>query len=291
MTTVYPLEDMCLYGNAPALLTPNSIRKLGLVENREWGEAYRLNNYSYGAKVIKLLPGHMSSVHSHNRKQEVFLCLKGLVYMRIFDLDKETRDGFLRAGDAVYIPNRCKHQFMALEDSVLIEGSTGHTEEDTERYGTKSREASSHEVEDVTAKKKAGINRLDLLRHDTQHPKVWGGEDWLYQGRFWVKYLHLNEGAESSLHEHHGKDETFYVADGVAEIHAESPQGIYRGSLTREQALVIPPRTVHIFRAVKNATIIEISSPHSEGDVFRHTESRLLTPDEVRMLNIRYRSK
>ena len=58
-------------------------------------------------------------------KDETFHLEKGLVWL---ELDGEGR--VLRPGETVHIPPRTPHRFSGLEESVILEFSTRHEDED-----------------------------------------------------------------------------------------------------------------------------------------------------------------
>jgi len=61
-------------------------------------------------------------------KDETFHLEKGLVWL---ELDGQGR--LLRPGDTVHIPPRTPHRFSGLEESVILEFSTRHEDEDCVR--------------------------------------------------------------------------------------------------------------------------------------------------------------
>lgn len=119
-----------------------------------WGEERILvNEPEYCAKVLVLKKGAGSSWHRHPRKKETFLCLKGLVRLKVEALAeveasaeveglKITSYSWIMVPDAPGITIRSGqwHQFHGLEDSEILEVSTHDDPTDCERrtqsYGT-----------------------------------------------------------------------------------------------------------------------------------------------------------
>lgn len=103
-------------------------------EKKEWGEEQWIVNKEYCGKKLVLQKNRRCSLHKHEKKDEVFYILSGLVRMEIGD---ETFT--LRPGDFVHISAGAYHRFTGLEDSEIIEFSTNHREDDSYR-----KESSGH---------------------------------------------------------------------------------------------------------------------------------------------------
>ena len=85
-------------------------------------------NKEYCGKKLVLQKNRRCSLHKHEKKDEVFYLLSGLVTMEIGD------DTFtLRPGDFVHIPAGAYHRFTGLKDSEIMEFSTNHQEDDSYR--------------------------------------------------------------------------------------------------------------------------------------------------------------
>jgi mannose-6-phosphate isomerase-like protein (cupin superfamily) len=98
------------------------------VVGKEWGEEHWIVNRAYCGKKLLLKRGFRCSVHRHPVKDETFHLEKGLVWL---ELDGKGR--LLRPGDTVHIPPRTPHRFSGLEESVILEFSTHHEDEDCVR--------------------------------------------------------------------------------------------------------------------------------------------------------------
>jgi D-lyxose ketol-isomerase len=109
-----------------------------------WGsEEWITNNDKYCGKLLAVNKGWQSSLHFHPVKHETFLALVGCVWLEYipdsttaFPYGTTTERVLLRgwARDAVEIPPRTPHRFKAeIEDALVVEFSTTHSEEDVVR--------------------------------------------------------------------------------------------------------------------------------------------------------------
>ena len=100
-----------------------------------WGkELWICNTKLYCGKILELSKGYQCSVHRHLKKDETFYILAGEVWLELGDATLHLRSGY-----AVRVKPRKWHRFTGLKNSKIIEFSTQHFDEDTERK-TKSRE-------------------------------------------------------------------------------------------------------------------------------------------------------
>jgi len=106
--------------------------------------------------------------------------------------------------------------------------------------------------------------------------KLWGREWWHHNsGGYCMKTLQLRVGAQSSLHYHALKRETFLCIKGIVDLEI----GDARMLLHPQQSVTLEPGVAHRFRAVTaKATVIEASTEHDDADVYRIEESRLTEP-------------
>jgi len=104
--------------------------------------------------------------------------------------------------------------------------------------------------------------------------KLWGTELWHHNNTdYCMKTLVLHHGAQSSLHYHKVKRETFLVTDGSVLL----SYGCASWIMQRGDSVTIEPGVVHRFRALcSEATVIEASTTHSDDDVVRLEPSKLL---------------
>ena len=100
--------------------------------------------------------------------------------------------------------------------------------------------------------------------------KPWGHE--LIYGltdRYCGKLLFVRAGEELSLQFHREKDETMYVQEGRVELEIGEPGRLPESEVVGAgRAFRIPPGTVHRVRALDDAVILEVSTPHLD-DVVR----------------------
>lgn len=94
-----------------------------------WGEEEVIvNNPMYCGKLLKIRKGAKSSLHYHKEKHETFYVLSGGVTL---EMDHYSVNLY-PAQSAVIAPD-CAHRFEGLEDSVIIEFSTHHSDDDVVR--------------------------------------------------------------------------------------------------------------------------------------------------------------
>ncbi len=117
------------------------VESLQTVE-KVWGaEKWLENNDKYCCKQLSIHKGFQCSLHYHKLKDEMFFLTKGHVRLELGD-----EIIFLREGNFVRVPIGVPHRFRGLEDSIIIEVSTHHDEEDSYRIkGEESRKVKSHE--------------------------------------------------------------------------------------------------------------------------------------------------
>ena len=102
--------------------------------------------------------------------------------------------------------------------------------------------------------------------------KVWGEELVLVNSdKYCSKLLILDRDAKSSYHYHKTKTETFMSIEGYARLVIEGKEYLL-APFTR--AKTIEPGERHSFEGITEAVILEVSTPHSDADVIRLTESK-----------------
>ena len=100
---------------------------------KEWGyEKWFTNTPEYCTKELGLKKGKRCSLHSHKNKDETFYVAKGKILMEV-ETKQGIKEEILSVGDVVRITPLIKHRFSGLSDSVIIESSTHHEEEDSYR--------------------------------------------------------------------------------------------------------------------------------------------------------------
>jgi len=103
--------------------------------------------------------------------------------------------------------------------------------------------------------------------------KAWGGELWIVNcPEYCGKLLYLDKGAESSIHYHMKKQETFFCLAGLVSLTLN--KGIGHPDITRKlhpfgRPVTIKPEQRHSFLGLENSTILEVSTHHNDKDVHR----------------------
>ena len=101
--------------------------------------------------------------------------------------------------------------------------------------------------------------------------KVWGEEIWLVNSdKYCGKYLLFDAGAQSSYHYHPVKEETFVTMEGLGTLIIEGKS--YRLAPFARPKTILPGEK-HMVKAITDLILIEISTPHSDDDVVRLTQS------------------
>jgi len=96
---------------------------------KEWGsEVWMVNNELYCGKKLMLIKGKRVSLHKHKNKDETFYIESGRLLMEL-----EGKVFIMVKGDVVRIKPGMLHRYTGLEDSMIIEISTHHEDEDTYR--------------------------------------------------------------------------------------------------------------------------------------------------------------
>lgn len=104
-------------------------------------------------------------------------------------------------------------------------------------------------------------------------PKKWGQEVVLINCSLYCgKLLMLVKGCTSSYHYHKKKQETFFCTNGEVALTIDG-RDYMLSPFSRPKTIM--PNQKHKFYAITNATILEVSTAHSDNDVFRLTESQL----------------
>ena len=95
-----------------------------------WGkEIWVANEPEYCGKLLHIRQGACSSLHYHKVKKETFYCLSGAVMLEVGEamltLSPDT--------EPIIILPTVAHSFEGLIDSILLEVSTHHDDEDVVR--------------------------------------------------------------------------------------------------------------------------------------------------------------
>ena|ERR1035437_1438057 len=103
--------------------------------------------------------------------------------------------------------------------------------------------------------------------------KVWGSETWIVNSQLYCgKIMRLNEGMQCSLHHHKIKDETFYILKGRVLFE----HGDRKFVMTAGDVVHVAPGVEHRFAGLADSVMIEVSTPHSDDDVYRAQASRAM---------------
>lgn len=107
------------------------------VHPKGWGEeVWIINTDKYCGKLLRFNKGASFSDHFHLKKDEAWYVLQGTLELRHYDLSTAERiTTILKVGDVVHVPSAAPHQLTAMEDSIVIEVSTTHDENDSYRIG------------------------------------------------------------------------------------------------------------------------------------------------------------
>ena len=110
---------------------------------KRWGyEIWIVNNERYCGKKLFIRQGKWCSYHHHKVKDEVLYIESGRIWMNVSD---EVDPKWIYAidmtpGYAFHVKPDQKHQMHAVEDTIIVEFSTQHFDEDSyreEKLGTK----------------------------------------------------------------------------------------------------------------------------------------------------------
>jgi len=112
--------------------------------------------------------------------------------------------------------------------------------------------------------------------------KKWGEEHWFVNEKeYCMKHLIVWRGFTSSLHYHKIKKETFIVKKGECVLEVRTAHKNNEYEMKTGDSVVLLPGQVHRFSVPKNSSsttcvLIEVSTHHSDDDVERLEESKLL---------------
>ncbi len=112
---------------------------------------------------------------------------------------------------------------------------------------------------------------LDRFENDVRRvDKPWGHEIvYALTDRYCGKVLFIRAGEELSLQFHKAKDEVIYVHEGRIELEVGEPGGrVDREVVGPGRAFRLAPGTVHRWRALEDAVVLEASTPEVD-DVVR----------------------
>ena len=103
-------------------------------------------------------------------------------------------------------------------------------------------------------------------------PKVWGTEVWLLNTpKYCAKLLHILKGAESSIHLHPIKEESFVCVEGQVALMIDGKDYML-SEFSRPKTIF--PKQKHQFIGITDALLLEVSTHHDDKDVIRFSESK-----------------
>jgi mannose-6-phosphate isomerase-like protein (cupin superfamily) len=111
------------------LIKPNDMNYV----SKPWGwELWICNNEKYCGKKIFIKQGHHLSYHHHKIKDEVLFIESGKI---IFTHDEygSPQSIEISSGYAYHVKPETIHQMKAIEDTIIFEFSTTHSDEDSYR--------------------------------------------------------------------------------------------------------------------------------------------------------------
>lgn len=107
-----------------------------------WGSEEWIVNREYCGKLLRVKKDWQSSLHYHPIKHETFYLLDGLLWLTVDGLSFQ-----LLPGRSVMLEPKTPHRFAGLRDSLVLEVSTHHDDNDVVRlepsgraFWTKSKE-------------------------------------------------------------------------------------------------------------------------------------------------------
>lgn len=148
------------------ILDPTWVNRIGRIDPRErvfvskgWGwEEWLANSPLYCLKRLFIKQGRRNSWHYHEKKDETFTVISGRVLVEysmedclhlvkdvinnlLIEFPDEKGElmvaycnwSILEPGDTFHVPKLLRHRFSATQDSLLIEASTQHFDEDSIR--------------------------------------------------------------------------------------------------------------------------------------------------------------
>lgn len=107
--------------------------------SKPWGwEQWICNNEKYCGKKLFIKQGHWLSFHHHNIKDEVLYVDSGAIWFTHDEIGNDVGQhviGWVKLdiGYAFHVTPGVKHQMHAIQDTMLLEFSTQHFDEDSIR--------------------------------------------------------------------------------------------------------------------------------------------------------------
>lgn len=121
-----------------------------MISGKIWGFEDEIVNLAYCGKRMFLSEQYRCSVHHHVKKDEVLMVASGLVYFEIGDDSANLSGSYMQDNDRIRVKPGQWHRFTGLRDSLIIEFSTHHEDEDSIR-ATKSGKLGADEYSSLLA--------------------------------------------------------------------------------------------------------------------------------------------
>ena len=103
---------------------------------KNWGwEDWLWNGPDYCGKLLFFYAGKRCSWHFHGIKDEVLFLQSGMITMKYSENDdlENAESVIMTPGMAFHVIPEMRHQMIAIEESLMFEASTHHSEEDSIR--------------------------------------------------------------------------------------------------------------------------------------------------------------
>lgn len=101
-----------------------------MISGKAWGFEDEIVNLEYCGKRMFLKEQFRCSVHHHVKKDEVLLVASGLVYFEIGDSSDGMSGFYMQDNDRIRVKPGQWHRFTGLRDSLIMEFSSHHEDED-----------------------------------------------------------------------------------------------------------------------------------------------------------------
>ena len=121
-----------------------------MISSKTWGFEDEIVNLEYCGKRMFLREQYRCSVHHHVKKDEVLLVASGLAYFEVGDEPDKLSGSYLQDNDRIHIKTGQWHRFTGLRDTLIMEFSTHHDDEDCIR-ATKSSKLGADEYASLLA--------------------------------------------------------------------------------------------------------------------------------------------
>lgn len=103
-------------------------KEFNLVD-RQWGQFLQFTeNEKTTVKLLEIKKGKKISYQYHNFREEMWYVISGWCWATK-DIDQGVLSHALKPGEIFSIPIKSRHKLEALEDSIILEISRGHFDE------------------------------------------------------------------------------------------------------------------------------------------------------------------